>query len=159
MELKAPSPSIVVCDMWNELVPNDVNYYSYLQKDTHAFGTFLNTVLNWERHHGATIYHCANGRQIMESIDVNHKDVVLDRLADISLDHNRYIFVGLHKNRCVDGYARELIDLGVEPHRLECWINCIMTYPHTTFHNDYPTFKMGFWTHGNVTWLDGVAYV
>jgi len=97
---KLKNEAVIVVDAWKHCWEGDNERYPRLEYECAAFGTYLDSVLDWlrTRYH---IYHCGGGRALMDEIDWT-PDTVLKHMHDKKLPetHDMYYIMGFHLGRC-----------------------------------------------------------
>ena len=87
--------AVIVVDAWKHPYVHDTERYPRLEYECAAFGTYLDSVLDWLRtqYH---IYHCGGGKALMDEIDWT-PDTVLKHMHDKKLPGKPDLVFRKHK--------------------------------------------------------------
>lgn len=135
--------ALVIVDAWKSPGKRgDCGIPFLVERDTKAFGTFLNRVCKYERDKKTLIIHCPTNFEIMDEIEVYDDDVIFNHNPPevtfedwqklfIDNDINEIYFGGFHFGRCIHSYVHELYrDVGlVESTKIGIVLNLSMVYP------------------------------
>ena len=117
---------VIVVDMWKHIIDYDVETDMDLSSETKAFGIWLNYNLMHIRR-DFTIMHVADGKDIMEEIDI-YSDTVREKVDEIPNYYNKYYICGMHLGRCTHGKAMQLME-HVEKDKIGIVFNLSLLFP------------------------------
>ena len=117
---------VIVVDMWKHIIDYDVETDMDLSSETKAFGIWLNYNLMHIRR-DFTIMHVADGKDIMEEIDI-YSDTVREKVDEIPNYYNKYYICGMHLGRCTHGKAMQLME-NVEKDKIGIVFNLSLLFP------------------------------
>ena len=117
---------VIVVDMWKHIIDYDVETDMDLSSETKAFGIWLNYNLMHIRR-DFTIMHVADGKDIMEEIDI-YSDTVREKIDEIPNYYNKYYICGMHLGRCTHGKAMQLME-NVEKDKIGIVFNLSLLFP------------------------------
>ena len=117
---------VIVVDMWKHIIDYDVETDMDLSSETKAFGIWLNYNLMHIRR-DFTIMHVADGKDIMEEIDI-YSDTVREKIDEIPNYYNKYYICGMHLGRCTHGKAMQLME-HVEKDKIGIVFNLSLLFP------------------------------
>jgi len=100
--------ALIIVDAWNYF---DEVKDPWADRESKAFGRFLNIVCNYERTKGTQIFYDPSNHKIMNQISISSKDTILSDIKNIERDYDNFYFAGFHLDICVSGKADQLSNI------------------------------------------------
>lgn len=133
--------TIVVVDAWRQCEELDAKRFPFLEQETKLFGQYLNLCLHNLRK-TYKIVHCADGRPIMNEINVD-KDIVINKITDMQIE-GPYLFCGFHLGRCIDRKLKELNKSS------KIIVNLSLLFPADRYEKIDKTLNYCYYTHKGI---------